>query len=81
MNKLVLSLSVATMLSACASTGPQTYDFKDGRETVKVAVMPLDVEVAFSKIGSRDVRADWTDLAKQNLEASLMSARLHPMSF
>lgn len=73
MNKLILSLTVAVTLSACATTsGPQTYDFKDSRESVKVAVMPLDVEVTFAKVGSRDVRADWTAQAKKNLEDSLL---------
>jgi len=73
MNKFVLSVAAAATLSACATTsGPQTYDFKDNRDGVKVAVMPLDVEVTFAKVGSRDVRADWTEEARQNLETSLV---------
>lgn len=74
MKKLVLSLAVAATVSACASTGPTTYDFQDSRQGVKVALMPLDVEVAFAKIGARDVRADWTAQAKENLESSLVTA-------
>lgn len=74
MNKLVLSVAMAATLSACTTTGPRTYDFKDSRESVKVAVMPLDVEVKFAKIGSRDVRADWTAQARENLEDSLLNA-------
>jgi len=72
MNKLIISVAAAATLSACATSGPQTYDFKDSRESVKVAVMPLDVEVEFAKIGARDVRADWTAQAKENLENSLL---------
>jgi len=72
MKKLILSLIVAASLSACATSGPKTHDFKDARKSVKVAVMPLDVEVTFAKVGSRDVRADWTAQAKDNLETSLV---------
>ena len=74
MQRLILSLTAASLLGACASTGPKTYDFDEARESVKVAVMPLDVEVTFAKIGARDVRADWTTQASQNLEASLVNA-------
>lgn len=59
-------------LGACATTdGPKVYDFDDARESVKVLVMPVDVEVRFAKVGGSELRADWTEQAQANFKASI----------
>ena len=75
MKTLSLGLFAAIALTACATTsGPKVSDFDESRQSVKVAMMPMDVEVKFAKVGSTDVRVDWTETAKENFEASLKTA-------
>ena len=60
-------------LCACATTGPMTYDFDEGRDSVNVLVMPIDAEVKHAKVGSTDLRADWTEEGANNFENSIRS--------
>ncbi|MEP6343742.1 MAG: hypothetical protein ABJ275_10540 [Maricaulaceae bacterium] len=72
MKNIITALLTATLLTACATTaGPKVTDFNEQRQSVKVALMPMDVEVKFAKVGSTDVRVDWTETARENFETSL----------
>ena len=72
-NQLLLSVSLACGLSACAS-GPMTAsNFEETRESVSVVLMEPDVEVKFDKVGSTDLRVDWTQEAEANLKAAIIS--------
>lgn len=61
----------ALLLTACATAAPLTTDFKAPDASAKVLLMPVDAEVYFVKLGATDLRADWTDQAIENFDASL----------
>ena len=48
-------------------------NFEETRESVSVVVMKPDVEVLFYKVGSTDLRADWTQEAATNLKAAIVA--------
>lgn len=59
-------------LSACASAPKTAADFEETREKVSVVLMKPDVEVKFNKVGSTDLRVDWTEEAEANLKSAII---------
>ena len=71
---LFISLFCANLV-ACVSTTltMSANNFEETRESVSVIVMKPDVEVFFDKVGSTDLRADWTQEVTTNLKAAIVA--------
>lgn len=70
----VISLlaTITLFLSACQTAAVYTSDtLKRDDQTVRVLVMPMDVELSELGLGGTTVRADWTEAATGHLENSL----------
>lgn len=76
---ILLSASLAVCLSACATKSPATKNpmsapgFSEIGRNVTVALMEPDVEIKFDKVGSTDLRVDWSDEAEANLKAAVIA--------
>lgn len=46
-------------------------NFQEPRDAVSVVLVDPDTEVYFQKVGGRDLRADWTDTARENLRQAV----------
>lgn len=63
---------ITLFLSACQTAAVYTSDtLKRDDQTVRVLVMPMDVELSELGLGGTTVRADWTEAATGHLESSL----------
>ncbi len=71
MKKLAIMVAATAMLAGCATADKSLYDFDEKRESVTVLLMPLDVEMHRAKIGTADIRADWTEQAIGNFTTSI----------
>ena len=70
---IILAAGLGFGLTACASAPKVAANFTEIRETVSVVLMEPDVEVKFDKLGSTDLRVDWTDEAEANLKAAIIA--------
>ena len=76
---LLLSTIMAMGLSACATKSPGVKNpmsasgFSKIGKNVTVAIMEPDVEIKFDRVGSTDLRVDWSDKAKANLKAAVIA--------
>lgn len=76
---LVLSAGLAVGLSGCATNSPATKNplsassFSKVSKNVTVALMEPDVEIKHDRVGSTDLRVDWSDEAEANLKAAVIS--------
>ena len=66
-----MALLLAPGAAYAADKKPKITDYDEPRESVSVALMPLDVEVRFVKVGGMDLRADWTELANSNFHTAI----------
>ncbi len=71
--KSVAIVGCVLVLSACATTNSNPSDsFNEERESVKVLLMEPDVEMRYSKVGSMELRADWSEVALENFRGSII---------
>ena len=73
MRKFMILSAATAMLAGCATADKSLYDFDEARESVTVLLMPMDVEMYRNKVGTADVRADWTEAAIENFTNSITS--------
>jgi len=73
MRSIIMGAALSVLMTACASTKPMVAsNFAEDRDSVSVVLMKPDVEIKFDKVGSTDVRVDWTQEAEANLKTAVM---------
>ena len=76
---LLLSMGLMIGLSACATKSPAEKNplsasgFSKLNKSVRVALMEPDVEIKHDRVGSTDLRVDWSQKAEANLKAAVMA--------
>lgn len=76
---LILSASLAVGLSSCATKSPAAKNpmsasgFAKISKNVTVAFMEPDVEIKYNRVGSTDLRVDWSEEAEANLKAAVIA--------
>lgn len=71
--RVISLVAVITLfLSACQTAAVYTSDtLKRDDQSVRVLIMPMDVELSELGLGGTTVRADWTEAGTKHLESSL----------
>lgn len=68
----LVSLLLIALLSACSTTHFQSETLARHRETPGILLMPVDIELSELNAGGvPEPKAEWTDRARQNLNAAL----------
>jgi len=70
---LSIGAILSVFITGCATNPMVASNFNETRDTVSVVLMKPDVEVKHDKVGSNDVRVDWTDQAETNLKSAIMA--------
>ncbi len=71
MRKFMIFSAATAMMAGCATADKSLYDFDEPREKVTVLLMPMDVEMYRTKVGTADLRADWIETATANFTNSI----------
>jgi len=74
---LSIGAILSVFITGCATNPMVASNFNETRDTVSVVLMKPDVEVKHDKVGSNDVRVDWTDQAETNLKSAIQLLKLN----